>query len=146
MKLSDMIKNSLAAKGFKNLKDASKALGISPELLRVIINKGHIPKDTTLRMIAKKLNLDMSILVLAAHQEKVPDEVKGFFLTPSQTKFSRGKRRYPLSEEQIEYLANVLSIEEIMLLRKFRLVTDEARMQIAGYIDFINASKKSAAR
>jgi hypothetical protein len=146
MKLSEMIKNAIDTKGFKNLKDASKALGISPELLRVIINKGHIPKDTTLRMIAKKLNLDMSILVLAAHQEKVPDEVKGFFLTPSQTKFSRGKRKYPLSEEQIEYLAKVLSIEELILLRKFRLVTDEARMQIAGYIDFINATKKAAAR
>jgi len=52
MKISDMIRQALEKKGFKNLKDASKVLGISPELLRVTINKGHIPKDKTLIMIA----------------------------------------------------------------------------------------------
>jgi hypothetical protein len=144
MKISEIIKKALDKKGFKNLKDASKALGISPELLRVIISKGHIPKDNTLMMIAKKLNLDMSVLVLAAHQEKVPDEVKGFFLTPSQAKFNRGKRKYPLSEEQTAYLAKVLGVDEIMLLRKFRQVTDEARVQIAGYVDFMYASRRKA--
>jgi hypothetical protein len=142
MDISEIIKNALDKKGFKNLKDASKALGISPELLRVTINKGHIPKDTTLSMIAKKLNLDMSVLVLSAHQQKVPNEVKGFFLTPSQAKYNRGKRKYPLSEEQTNYLAKVLSVDEIMLLRKFRQVNDEARSQIEGYIDFMYASKK----
>jgi hypothetical protein len=144
MKLSEMIKKALDKKGFKNLKDASKALGISPELLRVTINKGHIPKDNTLTMIAKKLNLEMSALVLAAHQEKVPNEVKGFFLTPAQTKSHRGKRKYPLSEEQSTYLEMVLSIDEMMLLRKYRQVTDEARMQIAGYVDFMYESKRRA--
>ena len=143
MKLAEMIKNALEKKGYKNLKDASKALGISPELLRVTINKGHIPKDNTLMMIAKKLKLDMSMLVLAAHQEKVPDEMKGFFLSPSQAKLDRGKRRYPLSEEQTDYLEKILGIEEIMMLRKFRQVTDEARMQIAGYVDFMYASRRS---
>jgi hypothetical protein len=142
MKLSEMIKNALDKKGYKNLKDASKALGISPELLRVTINKGHIPKDNTLTLIAKKLNLDMSVLVLAAHQQKVPNEVKGYFLTPSDARFSRGKRKFPLSEEQTNYLAQVLSIDEIMTLRKIRQVTDEARMQIAGYIDYMYATKR----
>ena len=142
MKLSEMIKNALDKKGYKNLKDASKALGISPELLRVTINKGHIPKDNTLMLIAKKLNLDMSVLVLAAHQQKVPNEVKGYFLTPSDAKFSRGKRKYPLSEEQTNYLAQVMSIDEIMTLRKIRQVTDEARLQIAGYIDYMYATKR----
>jgi hypothetical protein len=141
MKLSEMIRTALAKKGFNNLKDASKVLGISPELLRVIINKGHIPKDNTLIMIAKKLKLDMSTLVLAAHQEKVPNEVKGFFLTPSQGKLNRGKRKYPLSEEQTEYLEKILNVDEIMMLRKFRQVTDEARIQIAGYVDYMYASK-----
>jgi hypothetical protein len=144
MKISEMIKKGLEKKGFKNFKDASKVLGISPELLRVTINKGHIPKDNTLAMIAKKLNLEMSTLVLAAHQEKVPDEVKGFFLTPSQAKFNRGKRKYPLSEEQTTYLEKVLNIDEVMMLRKCRQVTDEARMQIAGYVDFMYGSKRSA--
>lgn len=144
MKISEMIKKALDKQKFKNLKDASKVLGISPELLRVTIYKGHIPKDNTLAMIAKKLNLDTSTIVLAAHQEKVPDEVKGFFLTPSQAKFNRGKRKYPLSEEQTTYLEKVLNIDEIMMLRKFRQVTDEARLQIAGYVDFMYGSKKSA--
>ncbi|HTG00862.1 MAG TPA: hypothetical protein VK654_09775 [Nitrospirota bacterium] len=144
MKISEMIRQALEKKGFKNLKDASKVLGISPELLRVTINKGHIPKDKTLMMIAQKLNLDKSVMILAAHQEKVPAEVKGFFLSPSQAKFRRGKRKYPLSEEQINYLEKILSIDEIMLLRKFRQVSEEARTQITGYVDFMFASKRSA--
>jgi len=144
MKISDIIRQALEKKGFKNLKDASKVLGISPELLRVTINKGHIPKDGTLMMIANKLGLDRSVLILSAHQEKVPAEVKGFFLSPSTTKYRRGKRKYPLSEEQINYLEKILSIDEIMMLRKYRQVSDDARTQINGYIDFMYASKRSA--
>jgi len=144
MKIADMIRQALEKKGFKNLKDASKVLGISPELLRVTINKGHIPKDKTLMVIASKLNLDKAVLILTAHQEKVPAEVKGFFLSPSQAKFRRGKRKYPLSEEQINYLEKILSIEEIMMLRKYRQVSDEARVQIDGYIEFMFSSKRSA--
>ncbi len=142
MKIAEIIRQALEKKGFNNLKDASKVLGISPELLRVTINKGHIPKDTTLIVIANKLNLDKSMLILAAHQEKVPDEVKGFFLSPSQAKFRRGKRKYPLSEEQTNYLEKILSIEEILMLRKFRQVSDEAMVQIAGYVDIMFSSKK----
>jgi hypothetical protein len=144
MKISDIIRQALEKKGFKNLKDASKVLGISPELLRVTINKSHIPKDKTLIMIANKLGLDKSVLILSAHQEKVPAEVKGFFLSPSTTKYRRGKRRYPLSEEQINYLEKILSIEEIMMLRKYRQVSEEAKTQINGYVDFMFASKRSA--
>ncbi len=144
MKISEMIRLALEKKGFKNLKDASKVLGISPELLRVTINKGHIPKDKTLMMIAQKLNLDKSVVILAAHQEKVPAEVKGFFLSPSQARFRRGKRIYPISEVQINYLEKILSVDEIMMLRKFRQVSDEGRTQISGYVDFMFASKRSA--
>jgi hypothetical protein len=142
MKIADVIKKALEKKGYKNLKDASKALGISPELLRVTLNKGHVPKDRTLTMIANKLNIDKSLLVLSAHQEKVPDEVKGYFLLPSQSKSSKSKRRFPLSEEQTSYLEKILSIDEIMMLRKFRQVTDEARLQISGYVDFMYATKR----
>jgi hypothetical protein len=142
MKIADVIKKALDKKGYKNLKDASKALGISPELLRVTLNKGHVPKDRTLTMIANKLNIDKSLLVLSAHQEKVPDEVKGFFLLPSQSKSSKSKRRFPLSEEQTSYLEKILTIDEIMMLRKFRQVTDEARLQISGYVDFMYATKR----
>jgi len=142
MKIADVIKKALEKKGYKNLKDASKALGISPELLRVTLNKGHVPKDRTLTMIANKLNIDKSLLVLSAHQEKVPDEVKGYFLLPSQSKSSKSKRKFPLSEEQTSYLEKILSIDEIMMLRKFRQVTDEARLQISGYVDFMYATKR----
>jgi hypothetical protein len=142
MKISEMIKIAIEKKGFKNIKDAAKVLGISPELLRVTINKGHIPKDKTLAIIAKKLNLDMPILVLAAHQEKVPDEFRGYILSPSHAKYNRGKRKYPFSEEQTTYLDKILGIDEITMLRKYRQVTDEARMQIAEYVEYMYGSKK----
>ncbi len=144
MRIAEMIRQALDKKGFKNLKDASKVLGISPELLRVTINKGHIPKDKTLIMIGTKLGIDKSVLILAAHQEKVPSEVKGFFLSPSTTKYRRGKRKYPLSEEQINYLEKILSVEEIMMLRKYRQITDEGKTQINGYIEFMFANKRNS--
>ncbi len=144
MKVSDMIKQAVEAKGFKNLKDASKALGISPELLRIAVNKGHVPKDKTLVLIASKLGLSKSELILAAHQEKVPTEVKGFFLAPSKSKFKEGKRVYPLSQEQCEYLEKIMTPQEIQMLRKFRQVTPEAKTQVVGYVDFMFATKKKA--
>ncbi len=127
MKMSDMIKDALERKGYRNLKDASKILGISPELVRVIINKGHVPKDKTLRIIATKLGLDKSSLILAAHQEKVPLEVRGFFLSPTESKFREGKRIYPLSQEQCDYLERVLTTEEVQMIRKYRQVPKTAR-------------------
>ncbi len=142
MKMSDMIKEALEKKGYRNLKDASKILGISPELVRVIINKGHVPKDKTLRIIASKLGLDKSSLILAAHQEKVPLEVRGFFLAPTESKFRQGKRVYPLSQEQCDYLERVLTPEEVQMIRKYRQVSEEGKTQIIGYIDYMFASKK----
>ena len=142
MKIADLIRQALEKKGFKNLKDASKVLGISPELLRVTINKGHIPKDKTLMLIANKLNLDKSVLILAAHQQKVPAEVKGFFLSPAKPKYKTGKRKYPLSEEQIIYLEKILGPDEIQMLRKYRQVTDDARTQITGYLEYLFANHK----
>lgn len=144
MNLSDRIKQALEKKNFRNLKDASKYLGISTELLRVIVNKGHVPKDKTLCIIADKLGLDKSILILTAHQEKVPDEVKGFFLSPDQTKPMYGKRIYPLSSEQCDYLGKIMNPVEIQLLRKYRQVTEEARTQIVGYVDYMFVTKKSS--
>ncbi len=104
MKIAESIKLALDKKKFNNLKDAAKFLDISPELLRVILNKGHLPKDRTLSTIASRLGLDKSGLILAAHQEKVPDDVKGFFLSPSATHYKEGKRISPLSSEQSDYL------------------------------------------
>ena len=145
MKLSELVKTAIEKKGYKNLKVAARAIGISPELLRVIISKGHIPKDSTLVLMAQKLGLETSLLVLAAHREKVPTEAKGFFLNPAPATGGPGKRRFPLSEEQTNYLAQVLNIDEIMLLRKLRQVSDEGRAQLAGFVDFLFVSKKQAA-
>ncbi len=142
MKISEVIRQAVEEKGFQNLKDASKALGISPELLRIAVNKGHIPKDKTLITIANKLGLDKAALILAAHQEKVPAEVKGFFLSPAQSKFKEGKRIYPLSQEQCDYLKKIMTSEEIQMLRKYRQVSEEAKTQVAGYVDYMFATKK----
>ena len=142
MKIAEIISEALEKKGFHNLKDAAKFLGISPELLRVSLNKRHIPKDKTLVQIANKLGLDKSILIMTAHREKVPAEMQGLFLAPSPTNMSREKRIFPLSEEQCDYLAKLMSTEEIQLLRKVRQVSDEGKTQIAGYVDFMYATKK----
>lgn len=143
MKLSEMVRTAIEKKGYKNLKNASRALGISPELLRVVMNRGHVPKDKTLALIARKLGLDMSLLVLTAHREKVPDEAKGFFLMPSPAAPGR-KRKYPLSEEQTAYLAKVLSVNEIMMLRKIRQMNDTGRAQLSGFVDYLYASRRAA--
>ncbi len=144
MKISESIKRALEIKKFKNLKDASKFLDISPELLRVILNKGHLPKDSTLSTIASRLGLDKSGLILAAHQEKVPADVKGFFLSPSLTHYKEGKRISPLSSEQSDYLGKILGPEEIQLIRKYRQVTEEGKTQILGFVDYTFASRRNA--
>lgn len=144
MKVSNMIKEELEKKGFRTLKEASKALGISPELLRMTINKGHMPKDKTLIQIANKLGIEKSNLILVAHQQRVPADVKGFFLSPAKTNLRRGKRIFPLSEEQCNYLAKIMKPEEIQIIRKFRQVTEEGKTQIIGYVDFMFGTKRKS--
>ena len=143
MKISEQIRQALEKKKFKNLKEAAKFLDISPELLRVILNKGHLPKDRTLTTIASRLGLDKSGLILASHQEKVPADVKGFFLSPSQTQYKEGKRISPLSSEQSDYLGKILSTVEIQLIRKYRQVAEEGKIQIVGYVDYTFASRRN---
>jgi len=142
MKVAEMIKQVLEQRGFRNLRDASAALGISPELLRLTVNQGHIPKDSILEMIAEKLNLDRSALLLAAHQEKAPLEVKGYFLSPTEEKKYEKRRVWPLSEEQCTYLEKILDDTEIQILRKFRQLPDGAKEQITGYLDYTWATKR----
>ncbi|HTG00479.1 MAG TPA: helix-turn-helix transcriptional regulator [Nitrospirota bacterium] len=144
MKIQDIIKQALEKKGLKNLKEAAKELGISPELLRVTINKGHIPKDNTLILIAEKLGLDRSVLILTAHREKVPVDVKGFFLSPTSELLRQTKRKIPLSEEQCDYLGKLMNNDEIQLIRKYRQVTQEGQTQILGYIEFMFATTRKS--
>lgn len=142
MNISETIKDALDKKGLRSLKDASAELGISSELLRVILSKGHLPKDKTLGMIADKLGINAPLLILSAHQEKVPAEVKGFFLAPSSSKTIKTQRKYPLSHEQCEYLEKIMTPAEIQLIRKLRQVSDETKTQIFGYVDFMFATKR----
>ena len=142
MNVSETIKDALDKKGLRSLKDASEVLGISSELLRVILNKGHLPKDKTLGIIAKKLDISEPHLILCAHQEKVPTEVKGFFLAPTASKAVTGQRKFPLSHEQCEYLERIMTPAEIQLIRKLRQVPDETKTQIFGYVDYMFATKR----
>jgi hypothetical protein len=142
MKVAEMIKQVLEQKGFRNLRDASAALGISPELLRLTVNQGHIPKDSILEMIAEKLEIDRSTLLVAAHQEKAPIELQGYFLTPSEEKKYEKRRVWPLSEEQCAYLEKILNETEIQTIRKFRQLPDGTKEQITGYLDYAWATKR----
>jgi hypothetical protein len=144
MKISAMIKESLEKRGLRNLKESSVYLGISTELLRMIVNKGHVPKDKTLVLIAQQLEINAASLVLAAHRQTVPEEMKGFFLAPSASKFRHGigMRKHPLSQEQCDYLQKVMKSEEIQLVRKFRQVTEEGRKQVIGYVDYMFATQR----
>lgn len=142
MKISEMIGQQLGKNGYRNLKDAAKFLKLSREILRVTLNGTHVPKDNTLVIIADKLGLDKSELILAAHRERVPGDVKGFFLSPSRSKSWTTKRKYPLSEEQCGYLGKIMSSDEIQIVRKFRQVSEEAKTQIVSYLDYVFMAKR----
>lgn len=147
MKLAEIVQRELKKRGVGSLKEASRLLGISPELIRVIVTKGHVPKDRTLRIIAQKLGLELSSLVLTAHKQKLPGDVKGLFLSPSPGDAGTAKRKFPLSQEQCEYLSRVITIDEIQLVRKYRQLSDEAKIQSRGYIEYMyGVSKKSDPR
>ena len=142
MKVAEMIKQALEKKGYRNLRSAAKTLGISAELLRLTVNKGHLPKDSRLEMIADKLGLTRSALLLAAHKEKFPFEVKGYFLSPTKKKKYEKRRVWPLSEEQCGYLEKILKEQEIQMIRKFRQLPDEEKAHITGYLDYAWTTKK----
>ena len=142
MNVGEKIKQAIEQKGYGNLRSAAKTLGISPELLRLTVSQGHIPKDSILGKIADKLGLDRSELILAAHQEKVPLEVKGYFLTPAGKKTYANKREWPLSDEQCSYLEKILNDLEIQFIRMFRQIPDEEKAQILGYLKYTWATKK----
>ena len=83
-------------------------------------------------------------LIMAAHQEKVPVELKGYFLSPSptETHYRSGKRTFPLSAEQCAYLGKIMSPAEIQLLRIFRQFPDDAQKQFTGYAEYLFAMQR----
>ena len=142
MKVAEIIKRALIQKGLLARKDAAEALGISPELLRLTVYKGHIPKDAILGKIADKLGLNSAELILAAHREKVPFEVKGYFLSAAKRKTYPKRRVWPLSEEQCDHLAKVMNEAEIQMVRMFRQLPDDVKAQIVGYLTYSWATKR----
>lgn len=147
MNVADLIKQALEQKGLpvEKPRKASKSLGVSAELLRLILVKGYVPKDKTLALIADRLGMNASALILAAHQERVPLEMKGYFLSAVPEQSWRRKRVFPLSEEQCLYLEKIMSPDEIQIVRKLRQVPGEAHVQVMGYVDYMFASKRAPA-
>ena len=144
MNVAELIKRALKQNGLPVLRprEAAKSLDVSVELLRIILFKGHIPKDKTLVKLAGKLGINAAALILAAHQQKVPAEMKGYFLSALPERSWRRKRVFPLSEEQCDYLGKIMSKDEIQIVRKFRQVPEEAQVQVAGYVDYMFASTR----
>jgi hypothetical protein len=147
IKASDIIQQELSKRGLATLKEAARFLGISTELLRVTLHAGHLPKDRTLDRIAQRLGLEASMLILAAHQERIPSEVKHLFLAPLALPVEKRerKRKWPLSQEQCEYLSQIMTAEEIQLVRKCRQLTDDERKQVLGYLHFQFATARNLA-
>ncbi len=141
LKVGALIKQALEQKGLRSLKHAANILGVSQDLLRIVF-RGHIPMDATLGKIADKLGMDKAALILAAHREKVPDEMKGYVLFRTERKTWRKKRVWPLSGKQCDYLRKIMKEDEIQLVRKLRQVNDEARTQIGKYVDYTWTSKR----
>ena len=57
----------------------SKRIGISSVYISRIINGKVVPKDDVIYKLGKTLDLDMETLVLAAHYEKAPAQIKPVF-------------------------------------------------------------------
>jgi transcriptional regulator with XRE-family HTH domain len=144
MKIADLIKQELQNRGLTTITSAARSLGVSPELLRRIVNMDHIPRDRMLAKIARGLGMDPAGLILAAHRQQLPGELCVFTLTPAPPTGCvwQEKRKWPLSQEQCEYLAKVMQPHEIQLLRKYRQLSPEEKAQAIGYLNYMFATKR----
>ena len=146
MDLSSLIKQELDKRGLANIKAAAELTGVSTELVRRVMRDGYVPKDRTLAQIARALGLDPTVLILAAHQKKMPQELRGALLPIAEP--SRGdwehKRKWPLSQEQCEYLESVLQPYEIQFIRKYRQLTADAQQQATGFMEYMFATQRAS--
>jgi len=144
MKLSTVLRRALEERNIKTITHAAAVFGISQESVRLILYRGRIPKDSTLIRIADSLGLDPSVLLTAAHRQKIPRELRQHMLPvapPKQGDWTQ-KRKWPLSQEQCEYLDKELKPHEIQLIRKCRQLTSEEKQNVISYIDFQFASNR----
>jgi transcriptional regulator with XRE-family HTH domain len=141
MKLSDILGRELAKRGLATLKDSARFLGMSTELVRTILNGSRVPKDKNLIKIAERLGINASALILTAHQQNIPLDMQVYLLKPAET-VAKNKRVWPLSVEQCDYLAKIMSPEEIQLMRKYRQLSVEEKIQARGYIYYMFSTKR----
>lgn len=140
MKLSDLIRQELAKRGLKSCAASAHFLGVSVEFVRATLQKKHVPKDKSLISIAERLGIDATPLILAAHRQKLPLDAQSCILQPSE-ETSKNKRIWPLSREQCDYIASVITPQELQILRKYRQLLPEGKIQSEGYIHYMFATK-----
>lgn len=133
--LPGMIRRAMELKGLRSIKKAAEYTKISVESFRILLNRGHVPKNRILHQVARSLELDLVRVVIAAQKQLIPQLARENMLTPVEAAYGE-KRIWPLSQEQCEYLAKVLQPEEIQFIRKFRQVTAQGKIQIRGFVDF----------
>lgn len=129
MKLSTLIRREMNLRGIKTIKQAAQLLGVSTELVRSILNNRRIPKDGTLLKMAEALAMDPAVLLVPSHLQKMPRKLRTEVLPvapPSNFDWEH-KRKWPLSQEQCDYLGRVLQPAEIQLVRKCRQLTEEEK-------------------
>lgn len=144
MTLARLIRSELEKRGIRTIRRSAQFLGISGELMRCILNKGAVPRDSTITRIAQALGMNPAPLLLAAHRQKLPKDVALFMLDPASPAGGdwQQKRKWPLSQEQCDYLSVIMLPQEIQLIRKYRQLTTEERLQTIGYINYQFATNR----
>jgi hypothetical protein len=143
MKLSRLLWREMKRREIRTIKDSAHFLGMSIELIRIILNKDYVPRDNSLIKIAKKLGIDATLLLLAAHEQRMPPNLRSFMLRPAAAA-TKNKRIWPLSLEQCTYLEKIMSPAEIQLVRKYRQLSPEENAQVLGYINYMFSTQRVA--
>jgi hypothetical protein len=143
-KLATLIREELDKRGVKNLQQAARTLGVSAEAARHVLQLDHVPKDSTLARIAGALGLEPAVLILAGHRQRLPEALHTELLTVASAAggdWGR-KRKWPLSQEQCDYLGVLLQPGEIQLIRRCRQLTPDERIKLAGFVEYRFATSR----
>jgi hypothetical protein len=145
MTVADMLKKELSQQGVHTVKEAALLLGTSATTLRLLLIRKRIPKDNILTEIAKKLDLDTAALLLQAHRERLPRAMQSSILMPVPPAGGdlAHKRKWPLSQEQCDYLGRIMTSREIELVRMFRQMTPEEMREVFDYMGYLFQSSRS---
>jgi len=141
MELSGLIRQELNKRGLTSYRESARFLGMSIEFVRITLQKKHVPKDKNHIRIAERLGIDATPLILAAHQQNLPLDAQSCILQPAEVA-SKSKRIWPLSREQCDYLAKVMSPQKIQFIRKYRQLHPDEKSQTEGYVHYMFATKR----